>query len=129
LALNFTYNSNAIEGNTLTLIETKVVIEDGLTVGGKTMREHLEAVNHSEAIKFIEEIARDKALLNERTLKDVHSLILKNIDPDNAGRWRIGNVFISGANHAPPEALFLPELMEQFFSWLARDETAQLSPI
>lgn len=129
LSLLYTYNSNAIEGNTLTLIETKVVVEDGLTIGGKKMREHLEAINHSEAIQFIEEIARDKAPLNERTLKDIHNLILKGIDADNAGRWRSQNIFISGASHTPPDALHVPEKMEQFFNWCASNAASRLSTV
>lgn len=129
LALEYTYNSNAIEGNTLTLIETKVVVEDGLTIGGKTMREHLEAINHNEAVAFIEEAARDSAPLDGRTLKDIHSLVLRGIDADNAGRWRNQNVFISGARHVPPDALHVPEQMEQFLQWCASDNARQLSAV
>ena len=129
LALEYTYNSNAIEGNTLTLIETKVVVEDGLTIGGKSMREHLEAINHNEAISFIEEAAKDNAPLDERTLKDIHSLVLKSIDSNNAGRWRTQNVFISGAKHVPPDALHVLEQMEQFFHWCASDEARRLSTV
>jgi Fic family protein len=129
LALEFTYNSNAIEGNTLTLIETKVVVEDGLTIGGKSMREHLEAINHNEAVAFIEDAARGSAQLDERTLKEIHSLVLKSIDSNNAGRWRTQNVFISGARHVPPDALRIPEQMEQFFKWCASDEARRLSTV
>jgi Fic family protein len=129
LALEYTYNSNAIEGNSLTLIETKVVVEDGLTIGGRTMREHLEAINHNEAISFIEDASKGRAPLDERTLNDIHSLVLKGIDSNNAGRRRNQNVFISGARHIPPDALHVPEQMEQFFKWCASDEARRLSTV
>jgi Fic family protein len=128
IALRYTFHSNAIEGNTLTLMETKVIIEDGLTVGGKSMREHLEAINHRDAIQFISNAARDIVPLDERTLKGIHSLVLRGIDPDNAGRWRDKNVIISGAGHTPPEAWHLPERMKEFFEWCASDAES-LSPI
>ncbi len=128
LALRFTYNSNAIEGNTLTLLETKVVVEDGLTIGGKTMREHLEAINHQHAIEFIEDVAKEQRPLDARTLKDIHSLVLRGIDQDNAGRFRSVNVIISGAQHTPPDALHVPDEMEKFFDWCA-GEAQQLHPV
>lgn len=128
LALRYTYNSNAIEGNTLTLNETKVVVEDGLTIGGKTMREHLEAINHQQAIQFVEEIAKEQRPLDARTLKDIHSLVLRGIDQDNAGRFRSVNVIISGADHTPPDALHVPEDMEKFFDWFAGD-AQKLHPV
>ncbi|MEX2104676.1 MAG: Fic family protein, partial [Bacilli bacterium] len=86
--VDFTYNSNAIEGNTLTLAETKLVIEEGLTIGGKQLREHFEAINHSEAITYVEELVDNKAELSEKAIKDIHYLILKNIDNNNSGRYR-----------------------------------------
>ena len=72
MVLRYTYHSNAIEGNTLTLQETKVVLEDGLTIGGRSMHEHLEAVNHREAIVFLEELAETGSALSEGTLKELH---------------------------------------------------------
>src|SRR5690606_8090498 len=86
--VEWTYNSNAIEGNTLSLIETKVVMEDGLTIGGKRLQEHFEVINHSEAISFIEDQVNRVEPLDERTLKTIHHLILKNIDNENAGAYR-----------------------------------------
>ena len=79
LVLRWTFNSNAIEGNTLTLQETKVALE-GITVGGKSLREHFETINHKEAILFVEELVKKGELLNEYDIKSVHALILKNID-------------------------------------------------
>ena len=79
LIVEWTYNSNAIEGNTLTLQETKVALE-GITVGGKTLREHFEAISHKEAILFIEELVKQGELLSEHDIKSINALILKNID-------------------------------------------------
>lgn len=110
--LEWTYNSNAIEGNTLTLNETKVVLE-GITIGGKTMREHLETINHNEAIEFLEELINDNSELTESDIKNIHAIVLKGINNDNAGRYRTENVIISGASHIPPDFLVVPELMEK----------------
>ena len=110
--LEWTYNSNAIEGNTLTLKETKVVLE-GITIGGKTMREHLEAINHKEAIDFLEELVQDNNELSEIDIKNIHAIVLKGIDNENAGRYRTENVIISGASHIPPDAIIVPESMEK----------------
>lgn len=116
LILRWTYNSNAIEGNTLTLKETKVALE-GITVGGKTLREHFEIINHKDAILFIEDLVKESNLLNEYDIKLIHSLILKNIDKQNAGRYRQANVIISGAIHKPPNFFNIQESMENFISW------------
>ena len=110
--LEWTYNSNAIEGNTLTLKETKVVLE-GITIGGKTIREHLEAINHKESIDFLEELVQDNNELSEIDIKNIHSIVLKGIDNENAGRYRTENVIISGASHIPPDAIIVPESMEK----------------
>ena len=110
--LEWTYNSNGIEGNTLTLKETKVVLE-GITVGGKSVKEHLEAVNHENAIEYLEELVKDQSEISEWNIKGLHQLILKGIDDDNAGKYRNHNVIISGAKHRPPEYVRVPELMEK----------------
>lgn len=110
--LEWTYNSNAIEGNTLTLKETKVALE-GITIGGKTLREHLEAINHSEAIIMLEELISDGVELTESNIKNIHAVVMNAIEYENAGRYRNENVRISGANHVPPEAIIVPELMEK----------------
>lgn len=117
MVLRYTYHSNAIEGNTLTLMETKVVLEDGLTIGGKSMREHLEAINHREAIALLEELSKEPASLTERTIKDLHQLVLKGIDDANAGRYRQKNVLISGAGFTPPDFLHVQEHMSLFVHW------------
>ena len=114
LVLEWTYNSNAIEGNTLTLKETKVVLE-GITIGGKTMREHFEAINHKEAIDYVEAIVSNDEPISEHVIKSIHQLILKGIDNDinnnNAGVYRKENVLIAGAEHIPPEHILVAEQM------------------
>ena len=115
--VEWTYNSNAIEGNTLSLIETKVVMEDGLTIGGKRLQEHFEVINHSEAISYIEDQVTQTSEFDERTLKIIHHLILKNIDDENAGRYRSINVRISGSQHEPPHFLQVPNDMQELFAW------------
>lgn len=116
LFLEWTYNSNAIEGNTLTINETKVVLE-GITVGGKTMREHLEVINHQEAISYVEDIVRKEDLFSERQIKNLHHLVLKGIDDSNAGVYRDQQVFISGAQHTPPAPFKIQEQMDNLFKW------------
>ncbi|TDX44400.1 Fic family protein [Orenia marismortui] len=117
LFLEWTYNSNAIEGNTLTLSETKVVLEDGITIGGKTLKEHLEVINHKEAIMYMEDIIRENEDLSERQIKSIHHLILKGIDDENAGRYRREKVVISGATHIPPSPIRIAEQMEGLVKW------------
>ena len=117
MRIRFTYHSNAIEGNTLTMSETKAVLEDGITIGGKSLKEHLEAVGHSHAIDYMEALVHKDEALTERTLKEIHNLILRNIDGANAGTYRRMNVLISGAGHIPPPAERVLEKMEAFFRW------------
>ncbi len=110
--LEWTYNSNGIEGNTLTLKETQVVLE-GITVGGKSIKEHLEAINHEHAILFLNDLVKDDDPITEWNIKNIHALILKEIDDENAGRYRSENVTIKGATHIPPDFVKVPELMEK----------------
>lgn len=111
----YTFESNRIEGNTLTLQETHLVVNEGLTIGGKSMREHLEAVNHAEAALFLEELVQNKDDLTERIVMELHYLILKGIDRENAGRYRSVPVRISGSSHLPPQPYLLVKLMEDYF--------------
>ncbi|MDF2858644.1 MAG: hypothetical protein K0Q87_4495 [Neobacillus sp.] len=111
LIIEWTYNSNAIEGNTLTLSETKVVLE-GITIGGKSVVEHLEAINHKEAILFLEELIGNNEPLSEWNIKNIHALILKEIDNQNAGMYRMENVVIGGAVHIPPKHYEINSLMQ-----------------
>ncbi len=127
LIVEWTYNSNAIEGNTLTLSETRVVLE-GLTIGGKNIREHLEALNHREAIFFLEALIAGKESLNEWNIRNIHSLILKGIDGSNAGKYRSENVVISGAVHIPPKHYEVANLMQRLIAEFT-DEWRKYHPI
>lgn len=120
LLLEWTYNSNAIEGNTLTLIETKVVLE-GITVGGKTLREHLEVINHRDAILLVEEIVAKNEPLTEWQIKNIHALVLKGINDTYAGNYRDQQVIIAGAKHIPPEPFLIKEKMENLIKWYDGD--------
>lgn len=88
LAIEYTYESNRIEDNTLTLQETQLVIENELTINGKSLREHLEAINHYEAIDYIKELTQSKSALTEHSLKQIHTILLRSIDNKNAGAYR-----------------------------------------
>src|SRR5699024_4122779 len=122
LLLEWTYHTNAIEGNTLTINETKVVLE-GITVGGKTFREHLEVINHRDAITCVEKIVQNKESLSAWQIKNIHRLVLKGIDDTNAGLYRDQQVFISGATHTPQPSNLILEKMEQMMSWYHTDGT------
>ena len=127
LVLRWTYHSNAIEGNTLTLKETKVALE-GITIGGKTLREHFEAINHKDAILFMKDLAQKEDRLSEYSIKQIHSLILKNIDDENKGKYRTTNVIISGAEHKPPQSFEVQSQMQEFIKKYNENVT-QLHPI
>ena len=120
--LDQTYNSNAIEGNTLSFAETKLVLNEGITIGGKTLREHLEVINHKEAIDYIEELAKKATSeITETDIKNVHALVLRQIDKENAGRYRQAPVYIrrgDGSTHQFCEPIIVPEKMEFFIQWL-----------
>lgn len=121
LTIEWTYHSNAIEGNTLTLSETKVVLENGITIKGKSLKDHLETINHKDAIEFIGELVKKDERLTEYDIRSIHQLILKEIDPINAGKYRTENVLISGAKHLPPAYLDVPlemqKLIKQYHDW------------
>lgn len=127
LIVDWTYHSNAIEGNTLTLTETKVVLE-GITIGGKSVIEHLEAINHKHAIEYIESIIHQEIDITPKVLQTIHGLILKDIDVDNAGLYRKANVIISGATHIPPNHLIVPDFMQKMFAEYSQ-EWRQYHPV
>ncbi len=126
--VEYTYESNRIEGNTLTLQETSLVVNQGLTIGSKSMREHLEAINHAEAAEFIAELATRHEDVTKRTLMELHSLVLKSIDRENAGRWRSVPVRITGSQHEPPEPYMLDKMMEDYFIHYSRQQ-GRMHPI
>lgn len=117
LELEYTFESNRIEGNTLTLKETDLVINEGLTISGKSMREHLEAINHKEAIAYVKMLTEKKVNINERELLSVHNLILRGIDPQYAGVYRNVQVMIKGSAFTPPPPYLVAKEMEDFFIW------------
>ncbi len=109
--INFTYNSNAIEGNTLTLRETALVLQ-GLTVDQKPLKDHLEAVGHKDAFNYVLDIAQNRVELSEAVIKDIHSLVLIN-RPQDKGRYRNIPVTIAGAYVKPVEPHFIEEKMQE----------------
>lgn len=113
--VQYTFDSNRIEGNTLTLQETALVVDKGITISGKSVQEHLEAINHSEAVEFIIDLAQNKTGITEYVLKQLHGLVLRGIDKNNAGKYRSVNVMISGSSHKPPQPFMLGKLMEDYF--------------
>lgn len=125
LRVEHTYASNAIEGNTLDLIETRVVLE-GLTVAGKPLRDHLEAVDHAEAFDYVEALADRQEPFTEADLRSIHALVLRRSRPDDAGRYRHVQVLISGSRHRPPDPTSVPGQMWDLMAWLG---AAQGHPI
>lgn len=128
LELEYTFESNRIEGNTLTLRETDLVINEGLTISGKSMREHLEAINHVEAIAYIKQLMERNFPLNERELLSIHNLILRGIIPEDAGRYRRVQVMIKGSSHMPPQPYIVPKEMEDYFIWFEENKN-KLHPV
>lgn len=120
--VELTYTSNAIEGNTLTRQETALVVEKGLTVAGKSLREHLEAINHAQALDFIAAlVTKPRQELSENDILDIHNLILQSIDNLNAGRYRRVSVRIAGSTVVMPNWAKVPDLMNAFYEWLQHD--------
>jgi len=112
------WSSNALEGNTLTEMETKVVLEDGLTVGGKPLREVYEAVGHGKAYDYIFSIFRNRVITVD-DIKTVHKLFYQAIDEDNAGVWRGENVIVTGSGCVFPEPGQLGGLMDELAAWVS----------
>jgi Fic family protein len=112
-----TYNSNAIEGNSLTLRETALILNEGIAIGEKPLKDHLEAVGHKEAMSFIISLAEAKTPLSERVIKEIHSLVLMN-DSQNKGVYRNVPVTISGAArlNTPPQPYLIAPQMETLIS-------------
>jgi Fic family protein len=117
LAIEWTYNSNAIEGNTLTLQETKLVLEQGVTIKGRNLREHFEAKNHENAIHLVEALAKPRYKIKEEDIFEIHSLVLQNIESEFAGRYRNGQVRILGANFVPPNYVKVSSLMKNLLEY------------
>ncbi len=118
--IEMTYNSNAIEGNSLTLKETFLVINEGMTVKGKPLKDHLEAKDHVAALQYLYDVVdKDKQhTASEQFIRTLHQLVVQETDKEWAGRYRNGNVFIGGASHSPPEAFEISALMNEAIQWL-----------
>lgn len=113
--IEHTYDSNAIEGNTLTLRETALILQEGLTIAEKPIKDHLEAIGYRDAFEYIVTLADAGTSLSERVIKEIHSLVLMN-DRQNRGVYRSVPVTILGALHTPPQPYLVPVQMEQLLA-------------
>ena len=121
--LELTYTSNAIEGNTLTAVETTLVIEQGLTVGGKPLKDHLEAIDHFQAIGFVRSLARNGQTLGEMDVRSLHRLVMLRSSPDIAGAYATQGRYVltEAGRHAFPSPAEIPSLMHGFAEWLRHE--------
>ena len=121
--LEMTYNSNAIEGNSLTFQETFLVVNEGLTIKGKPLKDHLEAKGHTEALEYLYALTAKGAqlVLTETVIREFNEIVMRDIDREWAGRYRNSNVIIGGASHTPPEAMAVPGLMQELVNWVNGD--------
>jgi Fic family protein len=124
----YTYESNRIEGNTLTLQETHLVIAKDMTIKGKKLDEHLEARNHQQAIHYIRELAEKDTALSEYLLNAIHNIVLGGIRPREAGVYRQQDVTITGTRHIPPQTYMVKKLMEDIFLWYGEHKN-RLHPV
>jgi len=118
-ATEYIYESNAIEGNTLTLAETELVLSRGITVSGKPLKDHLEATNHQKALAHLQQLVDHRDAFDEQSLLNLHTMILRGINDSYAGRYRDVPVRIAGSRHVPPNPMKVPTLMAQLFAWFA----------
>lgn len=112
--IEYTHNSTAIEGNTLSLVQTKAVLEDGLSVGGKTLREIYEVVNHKKAFDYVKKCVAEGKALDEKIIKNIHALLMENIL--TGGIYRNVEVRITGAMHKPPAPTKMYEQVKNFYA-------------
>lgn len=118
LSLEWTYNSNSIEGNTLSLRETQMVIQEGITIKGKSLREHFETHNHDKAIDYLYSIVDEEYKLRSIDILSIHGLVMRSIEEDFAGRIRNGGVRISGANFMPPNANKVSDYLDELIEFI-----------
>ncbi len=121
LRLLHTYHSNAIEGNTLTLSETKLVLEEGITIGGKSLREHLEATNNAKAFDLMEDIAKKRKAIDHVIIQQIHEAVTAGI-LEEAGKYRTKNVRITGATKAPPDWSKVVKLMDELIEKITKSK-------
>ncbi|MBI2638837.1 Fic family protein [Candidatus Peregrinibacteria bacterium] len=122
--VEMTYNSNAIEGNSLTLRETFLVLSEGITIKGKPLKDHLEATNHKEALDYLYDLVDHEKNISfsEHLIKSFHQLVTHNIEKEWAGRYRNAPVRITGTTHQPPNALQVPHLMQNLIHWVSQNQ-------
>jgi Fic family protein len=125
--IGMTYSSNALEGNSLTETETKIVIEDGITIGGKPVRDHLEALGHSEAYDLLFRLAKNQDI-TEANVRELHRLFYYRIDAKQAGKYRKSRVIITGTDFIPPAPGRIPEMMKAFMKRIP-DQRAAYHPV
>jgi Fic family protein len=118
LSIEWTYNSNSIEGNTMSLRETQMVIQEGITIKGKSLREHFETHNHDKAIDYLYSIVDEDYNLRSIDILSLHGLVLRSIEDDFAGRIRNGGVRITGANFTPPNANKVSDLLDELIDFI-----------
>jgi Fic family protein len=128
IMVEWIYNSNAIEGSTLTLRETQLILETGLTIGGKSLREHFEVINHRDAIEYVESLAEQDMPISALHIRQIHKLVLSRIDDENAGQYRRTQVRIAGAQHIPPDSWEVPRYLLEWEGWL-NEAAYQLHPV
>ncbi len=126
LRVMLTYHSNAIEGNTLSLAETQMVLEYGVTINGHPLREFLEVINHAEAFDTLTKLAYNQ--ITGDTVLRLHRLVMDKID-ERAGELRTVPIYIRGANFAPPPARDVPLYLEQWLHWLQSDDALQYESV
>lgn len=119
--IGLTWSSNALEGNSLTESETKVLLEDGLTVGGKPIRDYYEATGHASAYEFMYDFSKDREV-NESDIQMLHHLFYKKIDTAQAGVYRTEKVIITGSKYSTPAPDKITGLMKEFISWFSENE-------
>jgi Fic family protein len=118
--VDLTYTSNAIEDNTLTLRETAELIEHGITVGGKPLRDHLEAVDHYNAVLWMRELAAKATPIDEATVRELHRRIVARSQPEIGGTYSISPRRIAGSPVVSPNPLKVPQLMKEYGEWLPK---------
>lgn len=118
LSIEWTYNSNSIEGNSLTLRETQMVLQEGITIKGKSLREHFEAKNHETALNFLYKLIDENHLFSSKDILSLHELVLRSIEDDFAGRLRNSGVRIAGANFLPPNAQKVSGLLDELIQFV-----------
>jgi len=128
--IEMTYNSNAIEGNSLTLKETNLVINEGLTIKGKPLKDHIEAKSHKEALDYLHDLVAENRpiMISEALIRSFHQIVTEDIEKEWAGKYRNSLVMIGGTNYKPPEAIDVPKMMAELVSWIRKNQN-KLHPV